>query len=268
MLAVPEELAGAAAAMPIGRRRSDVDRSICADGPLAAQLSRQSGRRSGDGVFAQGPAAGGAARPCIIEPRPANNGRALDLPDASRISRDALLEDPGVAQRGQQGMGHSPVRSRSARRQRRQAAGRRRERRTERRGRAAAGARFAPRHRDRLRHEPALRRLRHVSHGRQRDRRGGAQLRGRRGRSPRGSRFSTTSAGATPTGPETLGSLVRAALACHDLAVALGTPFISGKDSLNNEFSYADDDGQRQTIAIPPSLLDQRAGADRRRSAA
>ena len=36
--------------------------------------------------------------------------------------------------------------------------------------------------------------------------------------------------------PETLGSLVRAANACYDLAVALGTPFISGKDSLNNEF--------------------------------
>jgi len=36
--------------------------------------------------------------------------------------------------------------------------------------------------------------------------------------------------------PETLGSLVRAALACYDTAVALGTPFISGKDSLNNEF--------------------------------
>jgi phosphoribosylformylglycinamidine synthase len=55
--------------------------------------------------------------------------------------------------------------------------------------------------------------------------------------------------------PETLGSLVRAALACYDMAVALGTPFISGKDSLNNEFSYVDDRGQRQTIAIPPSLL-------------
>jgi phosphoribosylformylglycinamidine synthase len=55
--------------------------------------------------------------------------------------------------------------------------------------------------------------------------------------------------------PETLGSLVRAALACHDVAIALGTPFISGKDSLNNEFSYVDDRGQRQTIAIPPSLL-------------
>ncbi|MEI8241012.1 MAG: AIR synthase related protein, partial [Actinomycetota bacterium] len=36
--------------------------------------------------------------------------------------------------------------------------------------------------------------------------------------------------------PETLGSLVRAALACYDVATVLGTPFISGKDSLNNEF--------------------------------
>tara|TARA_R110002049_G_scaffold185580_3_gene353838 strand:+ start:78863 stop:81820 length:2958 start_codon:yes stop_codon:yes gene_type:complete len=54
---------------------------------------------------------------------------------------------------------------------------------------------------------------------------------------------------------ETLGSLVRAAIACQDLAVALGTPFVSGKDSLNNEFSYTDDSGQKQTISIPPSLL-------------
>jgi phosphoribosylformylglycinamidine synthase len=55
--------------------------------------------------------------------------------------------------------------------------------------------------------------------------------------------------------PETLGSLVRAALACRELAVALGVPFISGKDSLNNEFRYADAEGRRQSIAIPPSLL-------------
>lgn len=54
---------------------------------------------------------------------------------------------------------------------------------------------------------------------------------------------------------ETLGSLVRAAIACQDMAVTLGTPFISGKDSLNNEFSYNNDAGERQTIAIPPSLL-------------
>jgi phosphoribosylformylglycinamidine synthase subunit PurSL len=55
--------------------------------------------------------------------------------------------------------------------------------------------------------------------------------------------------------PETLGSLVRAAIGCYDMAVALGTPFISGKDSLNNEFRFVDSSGKKQTIAIPPSLL-------------
>ncbi len=55
--------------------------------------------------------------------------------------------------------------------------------------------------------------------------------------------------------PETLGSLVRAALACHDVAVAWMTPFISGKDSLNNEFTWVDAEGVKQSIAIPPSLL-------------
>jgi phosphoribosylformylglycinamidine synthase len=54
--------------------------------------------------------------------------------------------------------------------------------------------------------------------------------------------------------PETLGALVRAALACYDVAVALGTPFISGKDSLNNEFSYVVD-GEKHTIQIPHTLL-------------
>jgi len=55
--------------------------------------------------------------------------------------------------------------------------------------------------------------------------------------------------------PETLGTLVRAALACYDVAVAWKTPFISGKDSLNNEFTWVDAAGQRHSIAIPPSLL-------------
>ena len=55
--------------------------------------------------------------------------------------------------------------------------------------------------------------------------------------------------------PETLGSLVRAALACRDVAIAFGTPFVSGKDSLNNEFSFVDDAGKKQSVAIPPSLL-------------
>jgi phosphoribosylformylglycinamidine synthase subunit PurSL len=50
--------------------------------------------------------------------------------------------------------------------------------------------------------------------------------------------------------PETLGALVRAAQACHDMALAFGVPFISGKDSLNNEFEY-----QGQRISIPHTLL-------------
>jgi phosphoribosylformylglycinamidine synthase len=54
--------------------------------------------------------------------------------------------------------------------------------------------------------------------------------------------------------PQTLGALVRAAIACYDLAIAFGTPFISGKDSLNNEFSY-EADGERRTIQIPHTLL-------------
>jgi phosphoribosylformylglycinamidine synthase subunit PurSL len=54
-----------------------------------------------------------------------------------------------------------------------------------------------------------------------------------------------------PTRPETLGSLVEAARGCHDAALHYGAPFISGKDSLNNEYLGAD--GQRR--AIPPTLL-------------
>ncbi len=51
--------------------------------------------------------------------------------------------------------------------------------------------------------------------------------------------------------PEKLGSLVRAAIGCYDAAMALGVPFISGKDSLNNEF--VTEQGER--IAIPATLL-------------
>jgi len=53
------------------------------------------------------------------------------------------------------------------------------------------------------------------------------------------------------TKPETFGPLVRAAQACYDGAIAFQTPFISGKDSLNNEFSC--EDGTQ--ISIPSTLL-------------
>jgi phosphoribosylformylglycinamidine synthase len=50
--------------------------------------------------------------------------------------------------------------------------------------------------------------------------------------------------------PATLGTLVRAAEACRDVAVAYRMPFISGKDSLNNEFRSGD-----RHIRIPGTLL-------------
>ncbi|MBX3364713.1 MAG: phosphoribosylformylglycinamidine synthase subunit PurL [Phycisphaeraceae bacterium] len=51
--------------------------------------------------------------------------------------------------------------------------------------------------------------------------------------------------------PENLGSLVRAAEGCYDGAKAYRTPFVSGKDSLNNQFTTEDG----RTIEIPPTLL-------------
>ena len=53
-----------------------------------------------------------------------------------------------------------------------------------------------------------------------------------------------------PDKPDRLGSLVRAALGCYKIAKGFGTPFISGKDSLYNEYSV---EGKSQ--AIPGTLL-------------
>ncbi len=53
-----------------------------------------------------------------------------------------------------------------------------------------------------------------------------------------------------PERPETLGSLVLAARGCHDAAIGYRAPFISGKDSLYNEYTH---DGRSR--AIPPTLL-------------
>jgi phosphoribosylformylglycinamidine synthase len=51
--------------------------------------------------------------------------------------------------------------------------------------------------------------------------------------------------------PVVLGALVRTAEACRDVAIAFGTPFISGKDSLNN--TYTGKTGER--LDIPHTLL-------------
>jgi len=50
--------------------------------------------------------------------------------------------------------------------------------------------------------------------------------------------------------PEMLGALVEAAQACYDMAKVYETPFVSGKDSLYNEFEY-----EGKVIAIPHTLL-------------
>ncbi len=58
---------------------------------------------------------------------------------------------------------------------------------------------------------------------------------------------------------EEMGALVRACQGCYDAAKAFETPFISGKDSLNNQFSLAADEARRlglpERIAIPHTLL-------------
>jgi len=55
--------------------------------------------------------------------------------------------------------------------------------------------------------------------------------------------------------PERLYELKRAARACYDVAVAYGTPFISGKDSMHNDFKGFTESGERIHIAALPTLL-------------
>jgi phosphoribosylformylglycinamidine synthase len=54
---------------------------------------------------------------------------------------------------------------------------------------------------------------------------------------------------------ESLGTLVEACRACHDMALAFMAPFVSGKDSLNNVFAWTDAAGRQQELSIPPTLL-------------
>ena len=54
-----------------------------------------------------------------------------------------------------------------------------------------------------------------------------------------------------PRQPDRMAGLVRAAAGCYDAALAYRAPFISGKDSLNNEYR----DAQGRRTPIPPTLL-------------
>jgi phosphoribosylformylglycinamidine synthase len=55
--------------------------------------------------------------------------------------------------------------------------------------------------------------------------------------------------------PERLAQLKRAAQACYDYAVAYSTPFISGKDSMFNDFKGYDENGKEIKISVLPTLL-------------
>jgi phosphoribosylformylglycinamidine synthase II len=54
----------------------------------------------------------------------------------------------------------------------------------------------------------------------------------------------------SPADPKQLGLLVRAVKGCYDAAVGFRTPFISGKDSLNNEYRHGD-----ERLPVLPTLL-------------
>ncbi|OPY38979.1 MAG: phosphoribosylformylglycinamidine synthase II [Methanoregula sp. PtaU1.Bin051] len=55
--------------------------------------------------------------------------------------------------------------------------------------------------------------------------------------------------------PGRLWQLKRAAQGCYDFAITFGTPFISGKDSMFNDFSGFDAGNNPVKISIPPTLL-------------
>ena len=57
------------------------------------------------------------------------------------------------------------------------------------------------------------------------------------------------------TEPERLGQLKRACQACYDYSTAYGTPFISGKDSMFNDFKGFDENGNPVKISVLPTLL-------------
>lgn len=55
--------------------------------------------------------------------------------------------------------------------------------------------------------------------------------------------------------PKRLGQLKCAAFGCYDVATGFGTPFISGKDSMFNDFSGYDADNNPVKVSVPPTLL-------------
>ena len=109
---------------------------------------------------------------------------------------------------------------------------------------------------------PLLRRPRHLSHGQPAPSTKPCGTAWPLAPIRRGSPFWTTSAGATPSDRKRWARWCGPHLACYDLATELGTPFISGKDSLNNEFRP---EGADENDLHPPIAVDQCHGPGGRR---
>jgi len=58
-----------------------------------------------------------------------------------------------------------------------------------------------------------------------------------------------------PENPLRVAQLVRACRALYDFGVAYGTPYISGKDSMYNDYRGTDAAGRERKISVPPTLL-------------
>lgn len=59
----------------------------------------------------------------------------------------------------------------------------------------------------------------------------------------------------SPDDPQRLGQLKRAVQACYDFSIKFNAPFISGKDSMYNDFKGYDEKGKPIKISIPPTIL-------------
>ena len=58
-----------------------------------------------------------------------------------------------------------------------------------------------------------------------------------------------------PDGGHKLAQLVRACEALYDMSCAYGMPYISGKDSMKNDFTGKLPSGEEVKISVPPTLL-------------
>ncbi len=55
--------------------------------------------------------------------------------------------------------------------------------------------------------------------------------------------------------PQRLGELKEACRACYEVSTGYETPFVSGKDSMFNDFKGYDENGEPVKISVPPTLL-------------